>query len=82
MDEIIVELDSAEIAILKEDGAVNKETDDPELPVLFICKWDIAKEMLDGLDGEAGLINVLYEPDEAINEKRKRFKCTGLIEGE
>lgn len=82
MDDITVELDSAEIAILKEGGGVNKETDDAELPILFICKWDIAKGLLDDLDGEEGLINVLYEPDEDINVKRKKFKGEGLLEGE
>ena len=81
MDDITLELDSSEVAVLKEGGGVNKETDDPTLPMLFICAWDIAKEMLDELDGEEGLINVLYEPDEDINRKRKKFKGKGLLEG-
>lgn len=78
-DPIELELDSDEIAILKEGGAVCKETDDLELPVLFIYKWDIARELQDGLDEGEGKIDVLYEPDEAINEKRKRYN--DMIEG-
>ena len=73
-DIIELELDSDEIAILKEGGAVCKETDNSDLPVLFIYKWDIAKEMQNGLDEGEGKIDILYEPNGAINEKRRKFK--------
>jgi len=83
-DPIELELDSDEIKVLKEGGRVCKETDDPDLPVLFIYKWDIARELQDEMEAEEGLVDVLYEPDQAINVKRKKYKkmkVNGMIEG-
>ena len=78
---IELELDSDEIAILREGGAVCKETDNSDLPVLFIYKWDIAKELQNGLDEGENKVDVWYELDEDINRKRKRFQREGLLEG-
>ena len=84
MDDITLELDSDEITILKEGGAVCKETDNPNLPVLFIYKWDIAKEMQNGLDEREGLVDVSFEPNGTINKKLKKLKRQGheCLEGE
>lgn len=74
---IIIELDSDEITVLKEGGTVCKETDNPDLPVLFIYKWDIAKEMQNGLDEREGLVDVLFEGNGTINRKLKKLKREG-----
>jgi len=78
---IELELELDEIKILKEGGGVNKETDDPDLPVLFIYKWDVIKELRDDMEGKEGLVDVLYELDEDINRKRKKFLREGSLEG-
>jgi len=81
MDDVIeIELDSGEIAVLKEGGGVNKETDNPDLPVLFIYKWDVIKEIQTDMEGKEGFIDVLYEADAVINEKRQKYR--GSLEGE
>jgi len=81
-DIIELELDPDEIKILKEGGGVCKETDNSDLPVLFIYKWDVIRELQDDMEGEEGLVDVFYEPDGAINEKRKKYKLgEGCLEG-
>ena len=83
MDDIAIDLDPEDIAILKKGRGVTKETDNLDLPVLFIYKWDIAKELQNGLDEREGLVDVVFEGNGTINKKLKKLKrqSNGCLEG-
>jgi len=78
---IELELDPDEIKVLKEGGALCKETDDPDLPVLFIYKWDVIRELQDDMEGKEGLADIVFDADKPIKVVKK-MKVNDIIEGE
>jgi len=65
-EEIIIELDEADIEILKKGGGVTKETEHPDVPHILITKWEIGKEIENALAEEENIGDVVFESEKPI----------------
>ncbi len=68
-NEIIIELDEEDIEILKKGDGVVKEIEHPDMLQVLITKWDIGQEIEDTLAEEAGVGDMVFEPEKPIKVK-------------
>jgi len=69
-EEIIIELDSDDIHILKKGYGVTKETEHPDVPHILITKWSVGKEIENAIAEEENIGDIIFKPERLVKVKK------------